>query len=70
MSGGIFLTFKEVPIYMGRPKKKGIIVIGDYAIDKAIFIEPSTLRLCLRWRDDVRQAKVLQQLLALPAQAL
>ena len=63
-------TFKEVAVYAAGTKEEGVVVICHNAIHQALRIQPCALRLCLCGRHNVRNAKVLQQLLALPAPTL
>lgn len=60
-------TFEEVAVDVGGAKEEGIIVIGDDAVHEALFVQPRALCLCLHGCDDIRDAKQLQQLLAVPA---
>lgn len=51
------------PVDMPGSKEEDIIVVGDYAVNKAVGIQPGALGLCFAGRNDVRQPKQLQQLL-------
>lgn len=61
-------TFKEVTIDIERAKEEGVVVVSDHPVYKALCVEPRTLRLRLGGGYYVRDAKILQQLLAVSAQ--
>jgi hypothetical protein len=60
-------TFKEVAIDVSGAKEERVVVVRHDAVHQARRLQPRALRLGLGGRDDVGQAKVLQQLLAVPA---
>lgn len=57
--------WQALPEDFARAKHEGVVVVGHHAVDKALVVEPSALRLSLGGRHHVWQAEQLQQLLDL-----
>lgn len=77
LSKGSFQTPRWHVLFLGKvklgkppvdalaPKEEDIVIVSDDAIHKARIIQPGTLGFCLYGRNDVRDAKHLEQLLTL-----
>jgi hypothetical protein len=57
-----------VAVDAGSAKEEGVVVVSDDPVYEALSVEPRTLCLRLGRGDYIWYAKVLQQLLAVPAQ--